>query len=201
MPSMTKKAHAGELKRALESRGQGTEGQIERLERVLEMLDVPAHSRKCETIKGVLSEAKERMKEIEDEDMLDASVISSPRPSSITNLPYGTLIDAAKTSARMAQLSYSGKPSSRKKMTIGCWRRSPDRHRTTRLRPESFRRSPKNAVRRSRVERASRSRHRYNSAPDFSRKSHLISIFFGAKFLQEVCKVGLCGFPLPRLAR
>jgi len=80
-------------------------------------------------------------------------------------------------------------------MTIGCWRRSPDRRRTTRLRPESFRRSPKNAV--EKITR--RARKPVKASVQFCtgflhRKSHLISIFFGAKFLQNVCKVGLCGF-------
>ena len=97
MPSMAKKAHASELKKALESHRQETEGQIERLEKVFEMLDVPARGRKCEAIEGILSEAKEHMKEIEDEDVLDASVIAFAQTIEHYEIcRYGTLIEWGK---------------------------------------------------------------------------------------------------------
>ena len=97
MPSMAKKAHASELKKALESHRQETEGQIERLEKVFEMLDVPARGRKCEAIEGILSEAKEHMKEIEDDDVLDASVIAFAQTIEHYEIcRYGTLIEWGK---------------------------------------------------------------------------------------------------------
>ena len=108
------------------------------------------------------------MKEIEDEDVLDASVIAFAQTIEHYEIcRYGTLIEWGKDLGFNDAVELLQQTLGRKKMTIGCWRRSPDRRRTTRLRPESFRRSPKNAVEKITRQRASRSRRRYNSAPDF----------------------------------
>ena len=97
MPRMMKKAHGGELKKALENHMQETEGQIDRLEKVFQMLDVPARGRNCEAIEGILSEAKEHMNEIEDEDVLDASVIGFAQAIEHYEIcRYGTLIEWGK---------------------------------------------------------------------------------------------------------
>ena len=72
LPGMVKKANGTELKEALETHRQETEGQVERLDEVFKMLDVPARGKKCEAIEGIIDEAKEHMDEIEDEQVLDA---------------------------------------------------------------------------------------------------------------------------------
>ena len=77
LPGMVKKAKGGELKKALETHRQETEGQVERLDQVFKMLDVPARGKKCDAIEGIIDEAKEHMDEIEDEQVLDAGMISS----------------------------------------------------------------------------------------------------------------------------
>ena len=64
LPGMVKKAKGGELKKALETHRQETEGQVERLDQVFKMLDVPARGKKCEAIEGIIDEAKEHMEEI-----------------------------------------------------------------------------------------------------------------------------------------
>ena len=97
LPRMAKKAHGGELKKALESHRQETEGQIERLEKVFRMLNVPARGRKCEAIEGILGEAKEHMGEIEDADVLDASVIGFAQAIEHYEIcRYGTLVEWGK---------------------------------------------------------------------------------------------------------
>ncbi|PWB82939.1 MAG: hypothetical protein C3F11_09280 [Methylocystaceae bacterium] len=77
LPGMAKKARAGELKEAFESHKKETEQQIERLEKVFEMLDITPRGKKCEAIDGIIREAKEGMQEIDKDDVLDAGIIGS----------------------------------------------------------------------------------------------------------------------------
>src|SRR5687768_13901345 len=72
LPGMAKKADSKELKSALETHRDETEGQVERLEKVFKMFDVAARGKKCEAIEGIISEAKEHMEDIEDPKVLDA---------------------------------------------------------------------------------------------------------------------------------
>ena len=97
LPGMVKKAGAKELKTALENHRQETEGQVDRLEKVFKMLDVPARGKKCEAIEGIIDEAKEHMDEIEDEQVLDAGMISSAQAVEHYEIcRYGTLIEWAR---------------------------------------------------------------------------------------------------------
>lgn len=97
LPIMVKKAHAGELKEALERHRQETEGQIERIEKVFKMLDVAARGRKCEAMEGIIREAKDHMQAIEDEDVLDAGMIGSAQTVEHYEIcRYGTLVEWAK---------------------------------------------------------------------------------------------------------
>ena len=97
LPGMVKKATGEELKEALESHRQETVGQVERLDQVFRMLDVPARGKKCEAIEGIIDEAKEHMKEIEDEQVLDAGMISSAQAVEHYEIcRYGTLIEWAR---------------------------------------------------------------------------------------------------------
>lgn len=97
LPQMAKKAHEPDLKTALENHRQETEGQVNRLEQVFEMLDVPARGKKCDAIEGIIEEAKEHMDEIDDESVLDAGMIGSAQAVEHYEIcRYGTLIEWAK---------------------------------------------------------------------------------------------------------
>jgi ferritin-like metal-binding protein YciE len=68
-----------------------------RLDQVFKLLDVPARGKKCEAIVGIIAEAKDHMKEIEDEQVLDAGMISSVQAVEQYEIcRYGTLIEWAK---------------------------------------------------------------------------------------------------------
>ena len=57
------------------------------------MLEVPARGKKCEAIEGIIDEAKEHIEEIEDEQVLDAGMISSAQAVEHYEIcRYGTLI-------------------------------------------------------------------------------------------------------------
>jgi ferritin-like metal-binding protein YciE len=93
LPGMVKKANGKDLKKALETHRQETEGQVERLDQVFKMLEVPARGKKCEAIEGIIDEAKEHIEEIEDEQVLDAGMISSAQAVEHYEIcRYGTLI-------------------------------------------------------------------------------------------------------------
>jgi ferritin-like metal-binding protein YciE len=97
LPGMVKKANSSELKDALETHRGETEGQVDRLDQVFKLLDVPARGKKCEAIEGIIEEAKEHMKEIEDDRVLDAGMISSAQAVEHYEIcRYGTLIEWAK---------------------------------------------------------------------------------------------------------
>jgi ferritin-like metal-binding protein YciE len=97
LPTMVKKANGEELKEALETHRQETQGQVDRLDKVFKMLDVPARGKKCEAIEGIIDEAKEHMSEIKDERVLDAGMISSAQAVEHYEIcRYGTLIEWAK---------------------------------------------------------------------------------------------------------
>jgi ferritin-like metal-binding protein YciE len=97
LPTMVKKANGKELKDALETHRKETEGQVKRLEQVFKLIDVAARGKKCEAIEGIIAEAKEHMEEIEDEQVLDAGMISSAQAVEHYEIcRYGTLIEWAK---------------------------------------------------------------------------------------------------------
>lgn len=97
LPGMAKKAHTGELKDALETHRKETQGQIERLEKIFEMLDVSPRAKKCEAIEGIIREAKESMREIAEDGVLDAGIIGSAQTVEHYEIcRYGTLVEWAK---------------------------------------------------------------------------------------------------------
>ena len=101
LPAMVKKAGDTKLKDALETHRHETEGQIDRLEQVFKLMDVPARGKKCEAIEGIIAEAKEHMQDIEDPEVLDAGMIGSAQAVEHYEITrYGTLIAWAKQLGR-----------------------------------------------------------------------------------------------------
>jgi ferritin-like metal-binding protein YciE len=93
LPGMVRKASSEKLKRALEDHRQETEGQIDRIEQVFKLIDMPARGKKCEAIEGILAEAKEHMEDIKDPEVLDAGMIGSAQAVEHYEITrYGTLI-------------------------------------------------------------------------------------------------------------
>src|ERR1700722_19702712 len=56
LPKMAKAASSDKLRAAFEKHHGETEGQIERLEQVFELLGKPARGKKCDAIEGILDE-------------------------------------------------------------------------------------------------------------------------------------------------
>jgi ferritin-like metal-binding protein YciE len=101
LPGMVKKAGDKKLKEALETHRKETGGQVDRLEQVFELMQVPARGKKCDAIEGIIAEAKSHMEEIEDPEVLDAGMIGSAQAVEHYEITrYGTLIAWAKQLGR-----------------------------------------------------------------------------------------------------
>jgi ferritin-like metal-binding protein YciE len=75
LPKVAKKAFAPELKAALEEHLCQTEGQVQRLEEVFELLGEPAKAVKCKAMEGILEEGEELLQQKGTSETLDAGII------------------------------------------------------------------------------------------------------------------------------
>jgi ferritin-like metal-binding protein YciE len=97
LPKMARKTTSPELKAAFETHMTETEGQIERLEQVFELLGKRAQGKPCAAMEGLIEESKEAMEEVEDDEVLDAALLSGAQAVEHYEIArYGTLIAWAK---------------------------------------------------------------------------------------------------------
>jgi ferritin-like metal-binding protein YciE len=75
LPKVAKKASAPELKAALEEHLRQTEGQVQRLDEVFELLGEPAKAVKCKGMEGILEEGEELLQQKGTSETLDAGII------------------------------------------------------------------------------------------------------------------------------
>src|SRR6202022_3678004 len=76
LPRMAKAAESDKLRAAFEKHHDETEGQIERLEQVFELIDKPARGKTCDAIQGLLDEGQEIMDEFKGSEALDAGMLA-----------------------------------------------------------------------------------------------------------------------------
>jgi ferritin-like metal-binding protein YciE len=92
LPKMAKAAQSDQLRAAFEKHHSETEGQVERLERVFELIDKPARGKTCEAIQGLLDEGKEIMEEYKGTEALDAGLGAAAQAVEHYEIArYGTL--------------------------------------------------------------------------------------------------------------
>ena len=97
LPKLVKAATTPELKKAFENHLKETEGQIERLDRVLEILGKSPRGKTCAGMKGVLEEGAEMLKETEEGSIRDAALISAAqRVEHYEMAGYGSVREYAK---------------------------------------------------------------------------------------------------------
>jgi ferritin-like metal-binding protein YciE len=77
LPRMAKKAQNEQLKKAFEDHRQVTEMQVERLDRIFEMLGKAARGKKCKAMEGLVEEGKEMMQEDMEPEVMDAALIGA----------------------------------------------------------------------------------------------------------------------------
>lgn len=92
LPKMAKSAHSGQLRAAFEKHHGETEGQVERLEKIFELIDKPARGKTCDGIQGILDEGKEIMEEFKGSEALDAGMLAAAQAVEHYEIArYGTL--------------------------------------------------------------------------------------------------------------
>jgi ferritin-like metal-binding protein YciE len=92
LPKMAKAATSDKLTAAFEKHALETEGQIERLEQVFELLEKPARGKTCDAIMGILEEGKEIMDEYKGTSALDAGLLAAAQAVEHYEISrYGTL--------------------------------------------------------------------------------------------------------------
>lgn len=92
LPKMAKAASSPQLKAGFEQHLGETEGQIERLEQIFELLGKPARGKTCDAILGIIEEGKSIMDEFKGTVALDAGLISSAQAVEHYEIArYGTL--------------------------------------------------------------------------------------------------------------
>jgi ferritin-like metal-binding protein YciE len=102
LPKMAKAAQSAELAAGFQKHLEESEGHIERLEQVFELIEKPARGKTCDAILGILEEGKSIMEEFKDTAALDAGLVAAAQAVEHYEIArYGTL----KTWARQLGLN------------------------------------------------------------------------------------------------
>jgi ferritin-like metal-binding protein YciE len=92
LPKMAKAAKSVELKQAFEKHAQETEGQVERLEQIFQLLEEKAKGKTCDAINGIVKEGQEIMKEFRGSRALDPGLLSAAQAIEHYEISrYGTM--------------------------------------------------------------------------------------------------------------
>jgi ferritin-like metal-binding protein YciE len=101
LPKMVENARSEELSDALQRHLEQTEGQIERLDRVFELLGQTPARKSCEAIQGLLAEGDSLMEESDDDRVTDAAIIAAAQKVEHYEIAsYGTLREWARMLGR-----------------------------------------------------------------------------------------------------
>jgi len=92
LPKMAKAAQSPELKSGFEQHAEESQGHVERLEQIFELLDKPARGKTCDAILGIIDEGKSIMDEFKGTVALDAGLVSAAQAVEHYEIArYGTL--------------------------------------------------------------------------------------------------------------
>lgn len=97
LPKMAKGATSKKLKAAFESHLKETEGQVQRLEKVFQTLDIPARGIKCAAMEGLIEEGGEVLEGDFEASVKDAALIAAANKVEHYEIAsYGTLVSFAR---------------------------------------------------------------------------------------------------------
>ncbi|MGZ3218234.1 YciE/YciF ferroxidase family protein [Paracoccus sp. T5] len=92
LPKMARAAQSEELKAAFQHHREETQGQIERLQEVFELLGKSPRGKTCEAIDGIIAEGEEIMDEFKGSPALDAGLVAAAQAVEHYEIArYGTL--------------------------------------------------------------------------------------------------------------
>ncbi|MGE7136650.1 ferritin-like domain-containing protein [Luteibacter sp. NPDC031894] len=97
LPKLARAAQAPELKKAFETHLEETQGQVERIDQIVEALGIRLKRIKCAAMEGLVEEGKEVIEEIEAGPLRDAALIGGAQKVEHYEIAsYGTLSAIAK---------------------------------------------------------------------------------------------------------
>lgn len=92
LPKMAKAAQSPDLKAAFEKHHDETEGHVERLEQVFEIIGETPRGKTCDAINGIIDEGKEIMSDFKGSPALDAGLLAAAQAVEHYEMSrYGTL--------------------------------------------------------------------------------------------------------------
>jgi len=92
LPKMAKAANSEDLQAAFDKHEGETEGHVERLEKVFDLIGKPARGKRCEAIDGIIDEGKEVMHDYAETPALDAGLLAAAQAVEHYEISrYGTL--------------------------------------------------------------------------------------------------------------
>jgi len=92
LPKMAKAAQSQDLRTAFEKHHTETEGQVERLEQVFDLLGKKVQGKTCDAIMGLVEEGQEIMKEYKGSPAIDAGLLAAAQAVEHYEISrYGTL--------------------------------------------------------------------------------------------------------------
>jgi ferritin-like metal-binding protein YciE len=124
LPKMAKAASAPELKEAFQEHLEVTKQQVERLMQVFEEIGQPAKGKRCEAMKGLITEGQELIDEDMEPEILDAGLIGAAQKVEHYEMAgYGTVRTLAdvlghKEAARLLDETLKEESEADKKLTM-----------------------------------------------------------------------------------
>jgi ferritin-like metal-binding protein YciE len=98
LPKMARAAQSEELKAGFTKHREQTEGHVDRLQQVFELIGKRAQGKTCEAIQGIIAEGEEIIEEFKGSPAIDAGLISSAQAVEHYEMArYGTLKTWAQT--------------------------------------------------------------------------------------------------------
>jgi ferritin-like metal-binding protein YciE len=93
LPKLAKGANSDELREAIESHLEETQGQVTRLERVFELLDEKPRGKHCAGIAGIIEEGSDTLQEDLEGAVMDAAIIAAAQRAEHYEIAaYGTVV-------------------------------------------------------------------------------------------------------------
>lgn len=97
LPRMASAAESEQLRAAFERHREETEGQVERLEKIFDLLGMKPTGTTCEAIDGLIEEGREVMEGADDPEVRDVGMIAAAQAVEHYEISrYGTLIEWAR---------------------------------------------------------------------------------------------------------
>jgi ferritin-like metal-binding protein YciE len=92
LPKMAKAAQAEELRNAFLEHREQTQGHVERLDQVFELINKPARGKTCDAINGIIAEGNEIVEDFKDTEALDPGLLAAAQAVEHYEISrYGTL--------------------------------------------------------------------------------------------------------------